>query len=320
MATVILEVQTRGLNQYHRLEKFPVSIGRALDNDIILSDPAVSAHHLQLEQDAENTLFLHNLSDENGTSMNGHPLGKQRVALPIPSRLLLGGRKLNLLPADMPVAATNLLKFSGFFSVISNPVWASILFALTIATLFFEKYMGTFLNKSAWFYVSEVLLSLAVLVFFALILSLVTWLASHRWAIASAISMTAILALTKSLVALIGETLSYLATSDAPLSTLLMLYNTVLVIALLYFYQRWASYLRPLPAAGLAVLLSSPLLVLEGIDWMDQVTASSEFSSEPAYNQTLSAFNIHASPTLSLDDYVKKVTDALPSQWEEQSP
>ena len=42
MAKVILEVQTRGLNQYHRLETFPVSVGRGLDNDVILSDPAVS--------------------------------------------------------------------------------------------------------------------------------------------------------------------------------------------------------------------------------------------------------------------------------------
>ncbi|MDD5391800.1 MAG: FHA domain-containing protein [Thiothrix sp.] len=317
MAKVILEVQTRGLNQYHRLEQFPVTIGRALDNDIILSDPAVSAHHLQLEQGEDGALFLQNLSSENGTSMNGHPLGQQRVQLPIPSRLLLGGRKLNLLSADAPVAETNLLKFSGFFSIISNPVWAAILLILTAATLFLEKYLTTFIDKGAWFYVSDVLLNLSVLLAFALILSVVTWLASHRWAIASAVSMASLLAITKSLIGLVGETLSYLVTSDAPSSASATLYNTVLVVVLLYLYQRWASYLRPLPAVGLALLLSSPLIILEGINWLDQITVDNEFSSEPAYNQTLSSFNLHAAPTLPLDDYMQAITKDLPSQLEE---
>jgi hypothetical protein len=91
----------------------------------------------------------------------------------------------------------------------------------------------------------------------------------------------------------------------------------VFVALMLYLYQRWASYLRPLPAIGLALLLSSPLLVLEGLDWLDQVVMQGEFSNEPVYDQTLSSFNLHAAPTVSLENYMQQASDALPSQVEE---
>ena len=39
MATLIIEIQGRHGSQYHKIEKAAVRVGRALDNDIILSDP-----------------------------------------------------------------------------------------------------------------------------------------------------------------------------------------------------------------------------------------------------------------------------------------
>ena len=317
MAKVILEVQTRGLNQYHRLETFPVSVGRGLDNDVILSDPAVSPYHLRLEQGEGDALFLHNLSQENGTSMNGHVVGLQPVRLPVPSRLVLGNRRINVLAADTPVAATNLLKFSGFFSALSNPVWATLLVVLMALSLFAESYMSTFLAKGVWYYLSDVLLNMAVLFAFALVLSGVTWLVSHRWTLVSAVSITALLALLKSVFAVVGVSIAYFVSSSAPSDFLLAFYNLVFVALMLYLYQRWASYLRPLPAIGLALLLSSPLLVLEGLDWLDQVVMQGEFSNEPVYDQTLSSFNLHAAPTVSLENYMQQASDALPSQVEE---
>lgn len=316
MEKIILEIQTRGLNQYHRLENFPVTLGRSLDNDIILSDPAVSPHHLRIEQGEGQALYLHNLSRENGTSMNGHAVGEQPVRLPVPSRLVLGNRRLNILSSVAPVAATNLLKFSGFFSVVGSPFWALLLVFLATMNLFANKYLQTFSSEGVWYYLSDVLLNLFVLGVFALVLSLVTWMVSHRWILVSAISMTALLALLRSVISGVGELLSYLFTSPMPLEFLITLYNTVLALLLLYLYQRWASYLRPLPAFGLALLLSSPLLVMEGIAWVDSMTLNGEFSAEPDYDKGLSSFNLHASPSVPLDKFMQQAQEALPPQVE----
>jgi len=37
------------VRQAWRIEQWPVSIGRALDNTVVLSDPHVAAHHVTLE-------------------------------------------------------------------------------------------------------------------------------------------------------------------------------------------------------------------------------------------------------------------------------
>lgn len=317
MAKIVIEVQKRGLYQYHKPGQFPVTIGRALDNDVILSDGAVSPHHLRIEQEEDGKLYMHNLSEENGTLMNGHQIGSQRTMLPVPSRLVLGSRRVNVLSSDMEVASTNLLKFGSFFSILAHPAWVAVLLFLTGMALFVEKYLNTYVAQGTWFYASDVLLNLAVLGGIALILSVVTWVVSHRWVFVSALGIVALLMLFKSLLGLVGGFLNYFFTSDAPQELMLTLYNVPLVTLLLYFYQRWASYLRPSYALGVALLLSLPLVVLELFGLMDQQTISGEFNPDPVYNQTLSSFNIHSAPTLSLDDYMKSVKEALPSQLDE---
>ncbi len=317
MAKIILEVQKRGLYQYHKLDQFPVTVGRALDNDVILSDGAVSPHHLCIEQEEDGKLYMHNLSEENGTLMNGHTIGQQRTMLPVPSRLVLGSRRVNVLSSDTQVAPTNLLKFGSFFSILAHPAWVIVLLVLTGLALFTEKYLNTYVAQGIWFYAGEVLLNMAVLMGIALILAAVTWLVSHRWVFIPAAGIVALLMLLKSLLGMAGGFLDYFFTSDAPQELLLTLYNVPLVTLVLYFYQRWASYLRPGFALGIALLLSSPLIVLELFAKVDQLTLSGEFNPDPVYNQTLSSYNIHAAPTLSLDDYMKDAAEALPPQLEE---
>ncbi|HET89143.1 MAG TPA: DUF2662 domain-containing protein [Chloroflexi bacterium] len=50
-----------------------VSIGRALDNDLILEDPRVSRHHAQLRQ-RYGRYVLYDLGSSSGTQINGYPI------------------------------------------------------------------------------------------------------------------------------------------------------------------------------------------------------------------------------------------------------
>jgi len=52
----------------HRLERFPVTVGRGYDNDIILDDPKVSASHLRVERREEDgALVVRDVGSRNGT-------------------------------------------------------------------------------------------------------------------------------------------------------------------------------------------------------------------------------------------------------------
>lgn len=74
MAELIVEVLTRsGVHvDFHKVEKLPVTIGRAFDNDIILPDPGVSPRHLTIEAGTEGWIVI-----DHG-SLNGTLLDKGR--------------------------------------------------------------------------------------------------------------------------------------------------------------------------------------------------------------------------------------------------
>jgi hypothetical protein len=76
---------------------WPVTLGRALDNQVVLDDPHVAAHHARLGPDAQGVLRL-----EVGDSVNGALVGARRVAagqghaLAQGHLITLGGQRLRL--------------------------------------------------------------------------------------------------------------------------------------------------------------------------------------------------------------------------------
>lgn len=318
MAKMILEIQARGLNQYHTLEQFPVTIGRALDNDIILSDNSVSPHHLRLEQDEAGQVFAHNLSAENGTRLNGNKLGQQPVQVPLPSQLLLGNRRVRLLTSDMPVETTHASRCSGVFVLLCKPLWAGLLLLLTIGLTLFNDYLGTTIQQEPLFYLGKLLSNLLWTLLWTLLIGGVTRLVIHRWEFVPAVSVVSLFTLIPLLLQQGGSWLDYFLTSDTPSNWLVVGVGDFLVLPILLFaYLHWVLSQSRLHALGIALVLSALPLGLRAINVLDQVTADSEFSTEPYYNQTLTASNIHARPALALDEYWQKAAEALPSQVEE---
>jgi hypothetical protein len=65
---IYLEVlEGEAVHARHRLERFPVSVGRGYGNEIILDDPKVSAQHLRIERAEDGRLVLRDVGSHNGT-------------------------------------------------------------------------------------------------------------------------------------------------------------------------------------------------------------------------------------------------------------
>jgi pSer/pThr/pTyr-binding forkhead associated (FHA) protein len=60
-------------NRHVSLTKPVVTVGRALDNDVIIEDPRISRHHAQLRQ-RYGHYVLYDLDSTSGTSINGYPV------------------------------------------------------------------------------------------------------------------------------------------------------------------------------------------------------------------------------------------------------
>jgi hypothetical protein len=65
---IFLEVlEGDAVHARHRLERFPVTVGRGYANDVILDDPKVSVSHLRIERAEDGTLVLRDVGSRNGT-------------------------------------------------------------------------------------------------------------------------------------------------------------------------------------------------------------------------------------------------------------
>jgi hypothetical protein len=116
-ALAVLEVLDREgqVRQSHRVAAWPVRIGRALDNDLSISDPHVAAHHAVIDHDGGD-LVLQALDTHNGVQIGGRRLrAGERESLRddgTPLELTAGRTRLRLrlageaLAAELPLAAS----------------------------------------------------------------------------------------------------------------------------------------------------------------------------------------------------------------------
>lgn len=312
---IVLEIQTRALNQYHHLKSFPVSIGRALDNDIILSDPSVSPHHLTLDRGDDGQLIVENLSEENGTRVNGKYID-ETVATDTPARLRLGNRRARLLSTDAEVEPTSVRNCSGWLSVLCNPAWSIVLVALTLLLNLYDSFVQTIFQKDIIYYVSNFLPSVLGLMALTLVIAGLTRLAIHRWEIGPALSLAALFMLVPQLLAEVGHFFDYFFTSNVPGEMLITLNNFLLVPLLLYVYLRRVNHSAPMAALGIALLLSSPLLAYQASDFVDKLTIAGEFSDDAEFNRTLCAKDVRLQPTIVLDDYLSDANRLLAVEGE----
>lgn len=89
--------------RYVDVHAWPLRLGRALDNDVVIDDPHVAAHHALLEPDGQGGVQLRVLDTVNGVSVRGQRVAAGRqLSLPAAgAQLQLGGTRLRLrLPAE----------------------------------------------------------------------------------------------------------------------------------------------------------------------------------------------------------------------------
>ncbi len=311
MAGLIVETHVRGVNHFYKVNEPVVTIGRALDNDIILSDLSVSAHHLRIEKDGEGQVIATNLSHENGTR-----IGKQKLALnegrrlALPAELWLGMSKLRLLASDMAVEPTRVRQCSGWFCLYTSPVWATVLLLMALGLIIFDQVMGTALDKPLGQYLESSFASILFLLGFFLVIAGISRLATHRWEVVPAMSVAALLFVIPQLVDYIGHFFSYYFSSDLVRTVPLNLVNFLLLPALLTIFMIRIAHTHYVPAIAISLLVSIPVIAYLEEDFLKELTRS-DFSPLPSYNQTLSPWDIRLEQTISIVDFAEEAEEML---------
>ncbi|MEH6625126.1 MAG: FHA domain-containing protein [Motiliproteus sp.] len=126
----------------HFFDHLPITLGRSYQNDVVLTDPFVSAFHAQVTEDANGDLVLDDLGSHNGTSYGGVCLRDRQVVMDAGDKIKLGKSHLRMFSADHVVADALLLSpMEEVFHRIAR-LWVLLFSLLLLAGLWlFEQHM-----------------------------------------------------------------------------------------------------------------------------------------------------------------------------------
>ncbi len=121
MEEIVVEITHQmSFVEYKVFNRFPIRIGRAFDNDLILADPFISPHHLEVGIN-NGLLYANEVGNENGVFYNKHHYWGRFIPIQIGEEVVIGNTKMRFFAKDSEVKKTRLLyKMPGFIKFLSK--------------------------------------------------------------------------------------------------------------------------------------------------------------------------------------------------------
>ena len=260
MDAMILELGGRGLNRYERIATGTTRIGRALDNDIILSDPTVAPYHLEIVCHPDQSVELINLTEVNPTRIDDRPISTHPVER-TPVELEIGRIHARLLPRNQPVAATRPLAGRGNHRhLFGHVLWAALLVVLCIVVDAVDFYLNAY-NTFKWSELLKYILRETILTIgaFVLALAILERLLINRWEVRQLVTSVCLVFLLYSLIATLAHNLDYLLSASWPSSLLFFSWYLFVIPGAICLYLVHISHLPRYRSLVLAWLIASPI-------------------------------------------------------------
>jgi hypothetical protein len=305
VAALILEVHGRHGPAFHKIDQPVTRVGRAFDNDIILSDPTVSAHHFEVRRHMDGSFTVHPTSDENGLRS-----GRQRITKPIdvPSHALVldaGRTRMRLLPADAAVEPTRLMNCLGGACVFGHWGWALLLFAILVALTALDNFLSTPSQLSWDTYWKDQVVIILVVVSLAVGLLVVNRLTSHRWDFASSLSFVSLI-LALNLIFDRGlPFIDYYFSSAVPSFGFSILWSLIVMPVALTWFLIKLQHGHLVGSLVVVAMLLSPAAYFQLKEVGRYYDLWHGFSAKAYYESTLVPWDFRHAKTLSLADFSK---------------
>lgn len=300
---MILEILDRGgeVRARYRFGPGPLTIGRAYDNDVILEDSYVAAHHARFEL-TESGWTAVDLGSGNGLYVAGQRDRVQRVQLKDDLQLRMGHTQLRVRGPDHPVAPELIARRP--HRLRGALVFAAVLLG-SAAVLLMSTY-SSIRREMEWLSLLGSLLLPAFM--------LVVWIGG--WAFASRIFTGRINILRHATIALLGvaaavvlnELSGYVlfALSLPGSDSVASLENATILAVVLYRHLRLVSRIAP---RGLAMTATALSACLFGGIWFAGIASRPEYSGKLRYVYELKAPYFRLAPARSVEDFFSHADD-----------
>ncbi|MCP5304702.1 MAG: FHA domain-containing protein [Chromatiaceae bacterium] len=312
MATLIIEIVGRHGHHYHKVEKPVVRVGRALDNDIILPDPAVSPHHFVLRADPQGDYELRPLANENGIH-----IGRRRIDQPLPLDELplefdAGRTHIRILDPAQPVAPTRIISCrAGGLCLFSNWGWSFLLFLGMVLLSAADNYLSTPQTlswKSYWR--DQVVITMAALSL-SVGLLIVNRIVSHRWDYLASLSFVSLMLIVAFVLDQLIPLADYFFTSPMPGYTISILWSLLILPFALGWFLVNLNHGSVVGSVIFTILLLSPAAYYQLDDAMTQFSWFEDFTKTAYYSRSLSPWDQRIEATASIDEFTRINSDFL---------
>lgn len=317
MATLILAFPGRNGHEYHKINRPVVRVGRALDNDIILSDPTVSPYHFVIRRNEADEHELHSLADENGIRINQRRISEPVKINHLPLDFDAGRTRIRLMESSQPVAPTRLISCrDGGACLFGHWGWSLFLFTALMLLSAVDNYLSTPLLISWKSYGQDQ----AIFVLFTLGLwvglLIVNRFTSQRWDYPSSLSFVSLMLTIALLLELLVPFLDYFFTSPLPGFTVNLAWSVVLVPLLIGWFLVRLQHGNFASSVLFIIVLLSPGAYFQVRQLATHYGFFDMFSKKAFYSHSLYPWGKQIKGTLSIDDFAET---AMPSVRPEYS-
>jgi len=318
MAALIIEIRGRHTSQYYKVDKPTTRVGRALDNDIILSDPTVSPYHFIIRKDGKGAYELHSLADANGIR-----IGRRQVRGPVPLNRLpvaveAGRTHVRILDPRQPVAPTRLVSCrNGGVCVFGHWTWATLLFAAFIVLSGIDNYLSTpsVLSWDSFWRDQVVIVSVALGLSFGLLA--VNRITSHRWDYPSALSFVSIILGLALLIDQVTPFFNYFFTSPAPSHLMSVTWTLLILPATLGWFLISLNHGNRMASILFIVFLVSPAAYMQLKDVFDYYNVFGDFSKTANYSSSLYPGDYRLKQTVTVEKFLTESTARISPEADE---
>lgn len=316
MAPLILEISTRGLHRYHVLEGEVTTVGRAPDNDIILSDPTVAPRHLKIIRYGDDSVEIVNLAEVNPTRINRQKKPSLTTTA-LPLDLEIGRVQARLLKRDHAVAATRPLAGGDHPGhLFGHAYWAVLLVLACLVFGGLDFYFNTYnifkLSDLFKYVLRETVLTIGL---FVLALSVLERLLVNRWEIKQLITTISLVYLLYYGASLLFENLDYLFSASWPTTWFRFGWYLTFIPCAIALYLIHISHIRQSRSIILAILIASPIAVPAILQSPELKSMLDDFSPAARYQNSLSSLNLHLGSTLDIDSFIEHARQLEPGEF-----
>lgn len=295
------------VKEHHKLTDRHITVGRSYNNDVVLNDPYVCAHHLDLELGDDESLKVRDLNSVNGLYTHGRKKKVDTLELKPDQSLSIGRSSLRYrrLNHEVPPARQDRLRFELLNTMLNSHgvQWGG--FLLLGLLIYLLAYLDTFGEFKPFDPLKTHLLPMAMMIFlwagFWSVLSRIT-MHSFYFTAHSIIATTMIL-LTLLFEGYLAPTLRFAFNADLSIDLLTPVVTFVIMVMAFYAHLRFCSSQSPRRLTVTAVTLSAVLLVLT---YLDEMPDSDHFSNYPDYPTVMMPPSYQLVPEVPLETFLER--------------